>query len=89
MSLVGICPTIAIWKWWYQGAVFLKGVGIDVLLMFLFGCVEGAITGVIGGFGGPDFSDLYNSGVLGVGVTLSFVLFCFWVLEARKPKPTE
>ncbi len=67
---------IAVWKWRRQGLGFIKAVGKDTFLAFLFVAVGSAISGVVAAFGGPA---LHRTG----GLMLISPLLGFWILEAR------
>ncbi|MBI3001861.1 MAG: hypothetical protein HYY46_25880 [Deltaproteobacteria bacterium] len=71
---------IAVWKWQRQGLSFIKAVGKDTPLFFVFSGVGGAISGVVAALGGPA---LHRGGELG-GLMLVFPLLGFWILEARR-----
>lgn len=74
---------IVVWKSRRQRFGFVRGVGRDTLLMFLFVAVGSAISGVVAAFGGPA---LHRTG----GLILIFPLVGFWILEARaRPKKAD
>lgn len=52
-ALITVFYAIGISKWWHQGIAFIRAVGIDVLLAFLFAAVGNFIEALIAAFGGP------------------------------------
>jgi hypothetical protein len=63
---------IAIQKWRNQGSPFLRAVGLDTLLSFIYGIVFGVIGGIISALGGPKLPSIVD------GISLFLV---FWIEE--------